>query len=130
MSQKELEDLAEKADPFLKHLAQGFAETSAGDVYVFIPRGQLPNNQWDMASAWGGWEYPALTKNPDVQRILRVDLDVTDYNNPQGTPNVIWDRSQGDGEADYEPKGLRVTSLPEGLPDDQVPESFDRGAPQ
>lgn len=126
MSSDELFALSDKADPFLKNLSQAFAETSKGDVYVFIPQGQLPGNQWNMDSAWGGWEYPALTANTEVDRILRVDLDVTDPNNPTGTPEVIWDRSKGDGKADYEPKGTRGSSLPVGLPADQVPADWDQ----
>lgn len=126
MSSDELFALNEKADPFLKNLAQAFAETSKGDVYVFIPNGQLPGNQWNQDSAWGGWEYPALTANTDVQRILRVDLDVTDPNNPTGTPAVIWDRAKGDGVASYPPKGIRGPSLPAGLPADQIPVDWDQ----
>lgn len=118
--------LSAKADPFLKNLAQAFAETSKGDVYVFIPQGRLPGNQWDMDSAWGGWEYPALTANEEVSRILRVDLDVTDPNDPKGTPQVIFDRSKGDGAANYSPKGTRGPSLPADLPADQVPEGWNQ----
>lgn len=126
MSSDELFALNEKADPFLKNLAQAFAETSKGDVYVFIPEGQLPGNQWNLDSAWGGWEYPALTANQEVQRIFRVDLDVTDPNDPKGTPDIIWDRSRGDGKANYEPKGIRGPSLPAGLPADQVPDGWNQ----
>lgn len=124
MSSDELFALDDKADPFLKHLAQAFAETSKGDVYVFIPQGQLPNNAWNKDSAWGGWEYPALTDNQKVTRILRVDLDVSDPSNPTGTPEVIWDRSKGDGKADYDPKGVRGPSLADGLPQDQIPQGW------
>ncbi|KAL2046380.1 hypothetical protein N7G274_001827 [Stereocaulon virgatum] len=125
MNNDELFALEEKADPFLKNLSQAFAETSKGDVYVFIPEGQLPNNQWNLDSAWGGWEYPALTKNTDVQRIWRVDLDLTNHEDPKGTPRVIFDRSKGNGPA-YEPKGIRGPSLPAGLPADQVPANWDQ----
>ncbi|MCJ1450871.1 hypothetical protein MMC28_001205 [Mycoblastus sanguinarius] len=62
----------------------------------------------------------------DVQRILRVDLDVSDPNNSKETPQVIFDRSKGDGKASYEPKGTRGPSLPAGLPADQVPANWDR----
>lgn len=126
MSSDEIFELNAKADPFLKNLSQAFAETSKGDVYVFIPEGQLAGNQWNMDSAWGGWEYPALIANDDVSRILRVDLDVSDTNNPTGTPQVIFDRSNGAGTANYEPKGTRGPSLPAGLPADQVPADWDQ----
>lgn len=121
MSSDELFALNEKANPFLKHLAQAFAETSKGDVYVFIPQGQLPNNAWNKDSAWGGWEYPALTNNQKVTRIFRVDLNVSDPNNSTGTPEVIWNRGRGNGKAEYDPKSVRGTSLPDGLPQDQIP---------
>ena len=126
MSKDEIFALNVKADPFLKNLAQAFAETSKGDVYVFIPKGRLPGNKWDMDSAWGGWEYPALTANEEVSRILRVDLDLADHNDPKGTPQVIFDRSKGDGQANYSPKGTRGPSLPADLPADQVPEGWNQ----
>ncbi|KAI4202073.1 MAG: hypothetical protein LQ350_002862, partial [Teloschistes chrysophthalmus] len=125
MTSDELFALNEKFDPFLKNLSQAFAEKSKGDVYVFIPKGELPNNQWRMDSAWGGWEYPALTRNTEVTRILRVDLDVTDYDNPTGTPMEIW--KQGDAVAGYEPKGSRGPTLPEGLPADKIPAGWSGG---
>ena len=125
MTQDEIFALNDKADPFLKNLSQAFAEKSKGDVYVFIPKSntKLANNNWDKSSAWGGWEFPALTINTDVARIYRVDLDTTDANNPTGTPELIFDRSKGQGKA-YEPKGLRGPSLPEGLPQDQIPANW------
>ena len=75
-----------------------------------------------MDSAFGGWEYPALTRNSQVTRILRVDLDTTDYNDPKGTPQEIW--KQGDPPASWEPKGLRKQSLPDGLPPDKLPANW------
>lgn len=124
MSSDELFALNEKADPFLKNLSQAFAEMSKGDVYVFIPKGVLPNNAWNKDSAWGGWEYPALTNNNNVVRIIRVDIDASDANNPTGTEEVIWDRSKGDGKANYDPRGIRGLSLPDGLPKDQIPQGW------
>ena len=44
MTQEEKEALQDKFDPFLKNLAQAFAEKSKGDVYVFVPEGSLPND--------------------------------------------------------------------------------------
>ena len=64
--------------------------------------------------------------NEHVTRIFRVDLDISDPNNPTGTPEVIWDRSRGDGRANYEPRGIRGPSLPEGLPPDQIPPDWDQ----
>ena len=56
MTQQEKDALQDKFDLFLKNLAQAFAEKSKGDVYVFIPQGELSGDQWDRDSAWGGWE--------------------------------------------------------------------------
>lgn len=103
-------------DKALKNLAQAFGEASAGDVYVFIEKGQ---GDWDPKSAWGSYEYPALTRNPNIRNIYRVDLDLTEDpaqsmsdpdragpNNPQGTPVLIW--KQGDPPSDVEPAGDRA----------------------
>lgn len=69
--------------------------------------------------AWGSYEYPALTRNPNIRNIYRVDLDLTEDpaqsmsdpdragpNNPQGTPVLIW--KQGDPPSDVEPAGDRA----------------------
>ncbi|KAI9727381.1 MAG: hypothetical protein M1834_008452 [Cirrosporium novae-zelandiae] len=110
-------------DPFLKHLSQAYAEKSAGDVYVFIPEGVYTADTWDDNSAWGGWEYPALTRNDDVKRIYRVDLNTDDQDHPTGTPRVIW--TQGDGKSSSDPKGTRSVSLPSGIPSGQVPDEWE-----
>ena len=125
MTQDELFELHEKADPFLKNLSQAFAEKSSGDVYVFIPKSntKLNDNKWDMNSAWGGWEYPALTINTDVNRIFRVDLDDNEDLNP--ATSLVFDRSKGHGKA-YDPKGSRGPTLPVGLPQDQIPADWNQ----
>lgn len=65
------------ADPFQKRLAQAFAEASKGDAYVCTPEDNAPDNQFDKDLAWGGWEYPALTRNHDVTKIIRLDPSTT-----------------------------------------------------
>lgn len=83
-------------DPFQKRLAQAFAEASRGDAYVCIPDSEAPNNDFNQDRAWGGWEYPALTRNSAVTNVLRVDPAV-------GNPRTIW--TQGDPPTANAPKG-------------------------
>lgn len=43
-------------------------------VYVFLPRGSHPKDQtWKGDSIWAAMEFWALTANPNVMKILRVD---------------------------------------------------------
>ena len=112
-------------DPFLKNLSQAFAEQSAGDVYVFVPQGVdfQPN------SAWTGWEYPALTRNPNVNIIWKVELDYSDSSQfvppdgkPKGVKTLLWQK--GDPPSAIEPKGTRQGTLPPQIPQDQVPPNW------
>ena len=64
-----------KSDPFPRNLSQDFGEKIKGKVHLCIPQTVAPDDRsWTLNSAWGGWEYPALTRNPDVTEIWRVDL--------------------------------------------------------
>ncbi|KAL8989063.1 MAG: hypothetical protein Q9169_008443, partial [Polycauliona sp. 2 TL-2023] len=83
-------------DPFLKRLSQAFAEASKGDAYVCTPESSSPNNNFSQDYAWGGWEYPALTRNADVTKIIRVDPKT-------GVTRQIW--KQGDSATPNAPKG-------------------------
>lgn len=109
-------------DPFLKNLSQAFAEQSAGEAYVFVPKGIdfQPN------SAWTGWEYPALTRNKEITIIYKVELDYSDPKHfippdgkPQGVKTVLW--TKGDPPSATEPKGTRRGTLPAQIPQDQIP---------
>ncbi|KAI9753182.1 MAG: hypothetical protein M4579_005297 [Chaenotheca gracillima] len=86
-------------DPFLKLLAQAFAEESSGDVYFFTPNDQDPLGGNVYNSAWAGWEYPALTRNSAVTKIIRVDP-----RERQGQQEVYW--TQGQPPSSQEPLGL------------------------
>ncbi|KAL9039088.1 MAG: hypothetical protein Q9180_002740 [Flavoplaca navasiana] len=83
-------------DPFLKRMSQAFAEASKGDTYVCTPETNAPNNDFNQDLAWGGWEYPALTRNSDVTKIIRVDPGTS-------VTREIW--KQGDPETPNAPKG-------------------------
>lgn len=103
-------------DMFLNHLSQAFGEMSGqDDAYLFMLVG---GGNWNEDSAWGAFEYPALTRNQNIQRIWRIDLDLSDPANPTNPdpPKIIWDRSRGDGESPNPPKGIRERSNPEMSP--------------
>ncbi|KAI4139298.1 MAG: hypothetical protein L6R39_006366 [Caloplaca ligustica] len=83
-------------DPFQKRMSQAFAEATKGDTYVCTPEGNAPNNDFNQDLAWGGWEYPALTRNGDVTRVIRIDPGTS-------VTRGIW--KQGDPETPNAPKG-------------------------
>lgn len=83
-------------DPWQKRMAQAFAEASRGDAYVCTPASNAPNNDFNQDLAWGGWEYPALTRNSAVTSVIRVDPAT-------GMTSTIW--RQGDAPTPNAPKG-------------------------
>ncbi len=90
------------ADPFMKRLSQAFAEASSGTVYFFCPTGKDGTSTVDFPvpqTAWGGWEFPALTRNPNVVSIIQVDPSVR----PWDLGHTIW--SQGDPASPNAPLG-------------------------
>ncbi|KAK3707828.1 hypothetical protein LTR37_011830 [Vermiconidia calcicola] len=94
------EDNAYYRDLVLKHVSQAYAEVSAGDIYLVAEDATTPDNRdWNTDQAWGGWEWPALTRNSNVKRILRVDPDSGEE------PLEIW--TSADGPQGIEPKGFR-----------------------
>ena len=99
---------------FLNHLSQAFGESAQGDAYFFMPAG---SGAWNDDSAWGSYEYPALTRNNNVRKIWRVNLDMTDENNPSAVSReVIHDKDNGDGPSAIEPQGIRDRSNPDQSP--------------
>lgn len=86
-----------KVDQFQKRLSQAFAEASKGTVYFFTKgeneRTCMPDNL-----AWGGWEFPALTRNREVKEIIQVDP-----RQASDKGHVIW--TPGDGPSDNAPRG-------------------------
>lgn len=89
-----------KGDVMQKRLSQAFAEVSDGTVYFFGPKNadgtKIPEN-----TAWGGWEYPALTRNPHVDQIIQVNFQSDE--GIEATTKVIW--KKGDPKSPKEPRG-------------------------
>lgn len=102
-------------DLVLKHTSQAYAELSKGDVYLVVEDATTPDDRsWNTDQAWGGksirrsswlfslltlragWEWPALTRNSGVERILRVDPSTGEE------PRVIW--TKADGQQGGDPK--------------------------
>ena len=83
-------------DSFAKRMAQAFAEASSGVAYVCTPEGNSPGNVFDTGLAWGGWEYPALTRNGAVTKVIRVDPSTS-------STSQIW--AQGDPPTSNAPGG-------------------------
>lgn len=72
---------------------QAAAEAAvAADAYVFTKDGE----SWTDHSIWNSVEYPALTRNPNVRRIWRVDPRPTAC----GVPALVWSRDRGDPEVE------------------------------
>ncbi|MCJ1377385.1 hypothetical protein MMC17_000480 [Xylographa soralifera] len=115
------DEVQAKSDPFPKNLAQAFGEKSKGKVYLCIPQTVTPDDKsWSTDTAWGGWEYPALTRNADVTEIWRVDP--TDDESEHGKLRKIW--SKGDGPSATAPKGVRGPSLPADIPSEDIPPNW------
>lgn len=110
-------------DPFGKHVSQAFAEACTNDVYLCIPQDKVTNNVWDRDSAWGGWEYPALTRISKVQRIYRVDP--RNPNTEAGKKTLIWDRSKNPPDS-FKPRGSRKSLLPEGMKKKYIPRNWEK----
>jgi hypothetical protein len=101
-------------DPVGKSCSQAMAEENVGNAYLAIPWQKMPRfkdgQDWDRNTAWGGWEYPALTRNPNIDAIYVVDP--TDERRLPLTR--IWKR--GDPKDCFRPRG-KISSWPvPGLP--------------
>jgi len=83
------------------HASQAYAEVVAGDAYLAIKDGDVPDDRsWSLNHVWGAYEWPALTRNPLVERIFRVDPFVLD-----AKPRLIWTQAQG--PQGVKPRGSR-----------------------
>lgn len=88
--------LQSNLDVFQKRLSQAFAEASAGDAYLCTPETNAPADDFVLTTAWGGWEYPALTRNSKVNRVIRVDPNTSNQ-------RTIW--THGDAPTANAPAG-------------------------
>lgn len=87
-------------------VSQALAETCQGDVYFFTPSSQDPSQP--ATNVWWTHEYPALTRNPKVTSIIRVDPTLKDdEGNFQDDGEVIW--VQGDPATSELPGGTGYT---------------------
>lgn len=117
-------EIAEIRDPFLKNLSQAFAEPSAGETYVIVPKGV----NFKENSAWPGWEHPALTRNKKITKIWKVELDASDLSqflpggNPPSVKTLLWTPDKG--ESAIAPKGVGRGMLPAQIPEDQIPPNW------
>ena len=82
---------------FQKRLSQAFGQAAQGTAYICMPDEEDTDNVFRTDKAWGGWEYPALTRNQRVTRVLRLDP------NKDNEPRQIWQPS--DGPTPNEPRG-------------------------
>ena len=81
-------------------LSQAMATVStATDAFLFMPWDQTPR----VDSVWQATELPALTQNPHVNKIYRIDPRPQDPEENPGGPclqTVIWDRAT-DAQIDF-----------------------------
>jgi len=97
-----LERSLQYMDMMLKHKSQALAEQARGDAYLVVKDDFVTDStSWDPTRTWGGWEWPALTRNPLINTIYRV-RPITG-----SEPRVIWRRE--DGPQGVEPLGMRET---------------------
>ncbi|KAH6672784.1 hypothetical protein F5X68DRAFT_278653 [Plectosphaerella plurivora] len=84
-------------DQFQKRLSQAFAQVSNKKVYFFTAAGQ-DGTKFPATSTWGGWEFPALTRNTAVTEIIQVSVSGTTF-----TTKTIW--KKGDRATTNPPLG-------------------------
>lgn len=60
-----------------------------------------------------------MTRNPRVSKIYLVDPEHQDEDG--GRAQVVWDRSKGDGEDPFEPRGKWASFITSILPKEYIP---------
>jgi len=64
-----------------------FAECAADTVWLLIPQGKDETNPYrDRESNWVKYEYNTLTRNPNVEKIIRVESDLETFEQRR----MIW----------------------------------------
>jgi len=85
-------------------ISQAYAETTMGVVFLVIDDDDVSDNKsWDTDYCWGGYEWPALTRNPKITHIFRVSPKAG------AKPRLIW--TPADGPQGAEPKGAREPTV-------------------
>ena len=77
-------------NPFQKRLSRAYTQLSTGKAYVFLSHG-TNGATTPPSTTWGGWEYPALTRNRAIMSITQADPNVS----PAEPGTVIWTPSVG-----------------------------------
>lgn len=123
-----LDKLDDVSDPFEKNVCQAFGEQSAGEAYVVVPKGQPIKSD----SVWSGYEYPALTRNPRVIKIWKIELETDNLQalryimtpGPRAnfTKTLLW--KPANGPSPQEPKGSRNVTLPKEIPSRYIPDDW------
>lgn len=84
--------------------SQAYAEVSVGPVAFFFTDRIHDGANMDPSTTWGGFEFPALTRNPSMKKIIQVDANYPlRDDNGNLNPRVIW--QQSDGPSAQEPMG-------------------------
>lgn len=94
----------ELLNSYQKYLSQVFAEEASGTAWIFVPADFDFENLSDRpltinTNTFWFWEYPALTQNANIDKVIRVDP--FDQKNPPST-STIWKQ----GDPTRIPKGL------------------------
>ncbi|KAH8754082.1 hypothetical protein F5883DRAFT_573748 [Diaporthe sp. PMI_573] len=73
--------------------SQALAEEYSGTVFLFTRGDKEPGWDWKNPydNTWLGWEYPALTRNKAVTKIVRIDPRPGEDH----TPLIIWKQEFG-----------------------------------
>jgi len=87
--------------------SQAYAEVAVGPVAFFFADLIHDGTNMDPNTVWGGFEFPALTRNPSIETIIQIDANfpLRDQNgrlNPR-VYKVIWRKR--DGPSPQEPRG-------------------------
>ncbi|KAL1879180.1 hypothetical protein Daus18300_001759 [Diaporthe australafricana] len=81
--------------------SQALGEECSGRVFIFTRGDKEPGWDWKNPNdnTWVGWEFPALTRNPAVTDIVKIDPRPGEDH----TPLIIWKREWGPSA--NEPRG-------------------------
>jgi len=97
-----------KGKGFFDCASQALAESCKGTAYVLLPS-DTTGTKWHKGTTWDRIEHPALVKNPDVTKIIRLK------ENDKDSQEVIHPSSQTPaGESAHAGKAVTAGGKPEG----------------